>query len=98
MEPSGRTTLGASGPSPQPTQLFTPAELSDWLQVPKQTLYTYTHLWPEDEDRTRVVIEAALRKAVTDARRTDDAQKVMEPPESGGPIASGGCWVRTNVG
>jgi integrase len=62
------------------------------------TLNTYTHLWPEDEDRTRVVVEAALREAVTDARRTEDPIKVMEPPESGSSIASGGCWVRTNVG
>ncbi|MDP9091606.1 MAG: tyrosine-type recombinase/integrase [Actinomycetota bacterium] len=57
------------------------------------TLNTYTHLFPQDEDRTRVVVEAALREAVTDARQTEDPHTVMEPPEYGGRITSGGCWV-----
>jgi integrase len=38
------------------------------------TLNTYTHLWPEDEDRTRAVIEAALRTTVSVPPQTTEAQ------------------------
>ncbi len=32
-----------------------------------QTLDVYSHLWPEDEDRTRTALEVALRAAVSPA-------------------------------
>jgi hypothetical protein len=39
------------------------------------TLNTYTHLWPEDEDRTRTVIEAALRKTVLPQTQSTKASR-----------------------
>jgi len=41
-----------------------------------QTLDVYSHLWPEDEDRTRTALEAALRAAVSPACHEAPGQKV----------------------
>jgi hypothetical protein len=35
------------------------------------TLDTYSHLWPDDEDRTRAVLDTALRSVVSDSCHTD---------------------------
>ena len=39
-----------------------------------QTLNTYAHLWPTDDDRTRQAVDDALTNTETDTGRTDDAE------------------------
>lgn len=40
-----------------------------------QTLNTYAHLWPTDDDRARHALDDALDDGDTDTGRTDDAQE-----------------------
>jgi integrase len=40
-----------------------------------QTLNTYAHLWPTDDERTRQALDAVLGDSETDGGRTDDARQ-----------------------
>jgi hypothetical protein len=40
----------------------------------KVTLDTYSHLWPDDEDRTRAVLEDSLRAVVSHSCHDDGAE------------------------
>ncbi|MBA2532979.1 MAG: site-specific integrase, partial [Nocardioidaceae bacterium] len=39
----------------------------------RETLDTYSHLWPDSEDLTRAAIDSVLGSAVADSLRTDEA-------------------------
>ena len=39
-----------------------------------QTLNTYAHLWPTDDDRARIALDAVLAESETDTGRTERAE------------------------
>jgi len=43
---------------------------------PSETLRTYSHLWPDSDDRTRQVVDRAFERGANDSRGNETAANV----------------------
>lgn len=50
-----------------------------------ETLDTYSHLWPDSDDRTRDAIDSVLGESTADPLRTEGVSSTGRRPRSGGP-------------